>query len=85
MLPSLEEVEMSRRRMRRNDLIWHGNDWRRGWEMALMRIRGGTYGSFRETGLSSRDRYARRRLCERRCLSISARDYYDLGLLQRSD
>jgi hypothetical protein len=40
MLPSLEEVEMSRRRMRRNDLIWNGNDWRRGWEMALMRIRG---------------------------------------------
>jgi len=31
---------MSCRRMRRNDLIWNGNDWRRGWEIALLRIRG---------------------------------------------
>ena len=31
---------MSRRRMRRSDLIWNGNDWRRGWEIALLRIRG---------------------------------------------
>ena len=31
---------MSRRRMRRNNLIWSGNDWRRGWEIALLRIRG---------------------------------------------
>lgn len=31
---------MARRRMRRSDLIWSGNDWRRGWEIALLRIRG---------------------------------------------
>ena len=31
---------MARRRMRRSELIWSGNDWRRGWEIALMRIRG---------------------------------------------
>ena len=30
---------MARRRMR-SDLIWSGNDWRRGWEIALLRIRG---------------------------------------------
>ncbi|HET8720617.1 MAG TPA: hypothetical protein VFM24_01230 [Nitrospira sp.] len=30
---------MARRRMR-SDLIWNGNDWRRGWEIALLRIRG---------------------------------------------
>ena len=24
----------------RSDLIWNGNDWRRGWEIALLRIRG---------------------------------------------
>ena len=31
---------MSRRRMRRSELSWSGNDWRRGWEIALLRIRG---------------------------------------------
>ena len=31
---------MARRRMRRNDLIWNGNEWRRAWDIALMRIDG---------------------------------------------
>ena len=31
---------MARRRLQRSDLIWSGNEWRRGWEIALMRIKG---------------------------------------------
>jgi hypothetical protein len=34
------EAEMARRRMRRSDLIWNGNDWQRAWQIALMRIEG---------------------------------------------
>ena len=29
---------MTRRRMRTSDLFWNGNDWRRAWKTALMRI-----------------------------------------------
>ena len=34
------EVRMARRRTQRTDLIWNGNDWRRAWQIALMRING---------------------------------------------
>jgi hypothetical protein len=36
----VSEGRMARRRIRRKELIWNGDEWQRAWEIALMRIEG---------------------------------------------